>query len=704
MTDDPRRELDSALDAAVRGLIDDPGDLGLPADLNAQVLQCLERTAEQTPRHRLADKGRYAMVIKCGLAASILVAVAGAIGVLGILSGPSTVYAQVAERVEQLHSLVCRVQWVEDKRLDEIDGEFGKKVTFLAPSRHRIEDHVGTIQLIDTADNKMIRLDVKRKEALVVEGQAAGAVASAAPVRLVKALRDHFRSDRVTEEGVEDLDGREIDGVEAIGLRSAMNGEVVEAWVDPSTHLPLEVRIRLVIPAHLAGGQEATMWHVMSDFEYDVEVDQTLMAMEVPEGYSVVSMPDITVDRSPATLDDLISLLNTCAKHNDSLFPLSLKMNDDQGTCMAIMKQYAERLDEQSTSDAEKQAAVEKIVSEFGGAMGRANAFLFSLREENDLHYFAGARLGQHDRPLLWYSPGADGHYKVVYADLSVKDVSADALPAEPVQPPPEKEATPEPQAAVAPWATPVLRLPPQAVRDYAALQALRSEGRQATVQHLVLGLMPEFVESPVPAGLSLAELQSMPQEMLEDWKPDRSPDSVRLAFLAEFPNLKGLKLDYLYLTEKDLDVIGQCPNLERLSLSGVQILEESPRLLSGDDLQKLSGLTNLTELDLGQANFAGGLHHLSELPHLRKLYLGSFEHLNDKSVAELRVLPHLETLILAPGYGTNPETTVTDAGLVSLQKLPKLKILYVGWHGRWTMPVDRLRELLPNVKIKAGD
>ena len=82
----------------------------------------------------------------------------------------------------------------------------------------------------------------------------------------------------------------------------------------------------------------------------------------------------------------------------------------------------------------------------------------------------------------------------------------------------------------------------------------------------------------------------------------------------------------------------------------------------------------------------------------------GSFEHLNDKSIAELQMLPHPETLILAPVYGMNSEKMVTDAGLRSLQKIPKLKILYVGWHGKWTMPVEKLQKLLPTVKIKAGD
>ena len=57
------------------------------------------------------------------------------------------------------------------------------------------------------------------------------------------------------------------------------------------------------------------------------------------------------------------------------------------------------------------------------------------------------------------------------------------------------------------------------------------------------------------------------------------------------------------------------------------------------------------------------------------------------KSIAELQVLPHLETLVLAPVYGANPETTVTDVGLLSLQKLSKLETLYVGWHRPLSSP-----------------
>jgi hypothetical protein len=699
MTNDPREELDGLLGAAVRQLIDAPGGDQPPADLDDELLRQFSRSGEPTLKQNPARNKRFAMAMKYGLAASVLATVASAISVLGILAGQSTVYAHVAERVEQLNSLVCRVQWVGDKWPDRIDGELGQKVTYLAPSRYRIEDSAGGIHIIDTQDNKAIYLNSTSREALVIQGHAADAMVLSSPVPLVKALRDHFRTDRVIDEGVHELGEREIDGVPAIGLRSAMAGQVVEAWVDPTTHLPLEVRVRLVIPSHLAGGKKASMWRVMTAFEYDVEVDDALMAMKVPEGYTTISMPDIPVDRRQATLDDLMAMLRMCATHNDSLFPLTLKMDDDEGTCMAILKRYAGRLDGKiaSGSEDERKAAVE-AVTEFGAVLGRGTAFLYSITEENDLHYFAGARLNQPNRPLLWYSPHADANYKVVYADLSVKDASADSLPSEPVRPTAKERAKPATDAAMEPWSTPTLELPPHSVRDYASLQAVRTQGKQEAVQYLVLAWMPEFIE--LPAGVAPRQPQALP----EDWRPDRSPDSARLEFLTEFPNLKGLKVDHLCLTQKDLDIIGQCTKLERLSLSGVQILEKSPRRLSGDDLQKLRDLTNLRELDLGQSQFVGGLHYLSELPHLRKLYLGSFEYLNDKSVAELQALPHLESLVLAPVYGTNPEKTVTDVGLLSLQKLPKLETLYVGWHGRWTMPVEKLRELLPKVQIKTGD
>ena len=66
-------------------------------------------------------------------------------------------------------------------------------------------------------------------------------------------------------------------------------------------------------------------------------------------------------------------------------------------------------------------------------------------------------------------------------------------------------------------------------------------------------------------------------------------------------------------------------------------------------------------------------------------------------------MLPELETLVLAPVYMVDSKATknvVTEQGLKSLQDLPRIKTLYVGEHGEWTLPVDQLRELMPDVKV----
>jgi hypothetical protein len=72
-------------------------------------------------------------------------------------------------------------------------------------------------------------------------------------------------------------------------------------------------------------------------------------------------------------------------------------------------------------------------------------------------------------------------------------------------------------------------------------------------------------------------------------------------------------------------------------------------------------------------------------------------------AIAQFKELPHLQTLVLAAVYGENSETTVTEAGLASLKELPTLRTLYVDYHGKWTLPVEKLQALLPGVSVQRG-
>ena len=57
------------------------------------------------------------------------------------------------------------------------------------------------------------------------------------------------------------------------------------------------------------------------------------------------------------------------------------------------------------------------------------------MKAENKFEYFGGASLEDNDRPLLWYLPDGSDKYTVVFADLSIEQLSLDDLPAKPIVP-----------------------------------------------------------------------------------------------------------------------------------------------------------------------------------------------------------------------------------------------------------------------------
>jgi hypothetical protein len=55
--------------------------------------------------------------------------------------------------------------------------------------------------------------------------------------------------------------------------------------------------------------------------------------------------------------------------------------------------------------------------------------FYNMLTSQNDSHYVgAGVKLGTPDRPIFWYKPTGADKYRVIYADLNVKEMSADEV------------------------------------------------------------------------------------------------------------------------------------------------------------------------------------------------------------------------------------------------------------------------------------
>jgi outer membrane lipoprotein-sorting protein len=255
----------------------------------------------------------------------------------------------------------------------------------------------------------------------------------------------------------ERLGKKEIDGREAVGFRTDANGMDMTLWADPETARPIRIEVGMDM---LAGGRM-----VMSNFRYDVDLEPSMFRLEPPAGYSTQAMT-----MTMPVEEDLLRTLRTIAEHGNGIFPAKLGMNEE--VMKALMPARNPAID--AEMNAEMNAAMNKIAAKYGGedklraiihgkerpspeimaelrkAMEpftqkqiqkqmktttpdmqnmqkqmQGVTFYMMLKPQNDAHYVGGGvKLGTPDRPICWYKPTGAQKYRVIYADLSVKDLA----------------------------------------------------------------------------------------------------------------------------------------------------------------------------------------------------------------------------------------------------------------------------------------
>ena len=77
--------------------------------------------------------------------------------------------------------------------------------------------------------------------------------------------------------------------------------------------------------------------------------------------------------------------------------------------------------DQETTKDKQQRDALQ---------LTRGLMFVMMMKPESDWHYAGkGVKLGEANKAVFWYKPEGSDTYKVIYGDLSVKEVSAENLP-----------------------------------------------------------------------------------------------------------------------------------------------------------------------------------------------------------------------------------------------------------------------------------
>jgi outer membrane lipoprotein-sorting protein len=273
------------------------------------------------------------------------------------------------------------------------------RAEFLAPNRIR-QEVFNVTNIADYNQGKVLTLMPATKEAILMTIK--NRPKDAKPENMF----DHVRkilSERRKDESpdIVSLGEKEIDGKKVEGFRNKNGDTLLDVWGDPMTGWPVRIE---------------TTWNgtpktetVFKSFEFNVPVDESRFSLEIPVGYT---QRTVELDASPATEADLIAAFQM-AYDMKSPLPSSI---DAMGVAMFVAKLTAEEMVKLGNDT--------QTAMQYGLKIGRGFQFAHQLPAAADAHYAGkGVTKDETDRPIFWYKPEGKSTYRVIYGDLSVREV-----------------------------------------------------------------------------------------------------------------------------------------------------------------------------------------------------------------------------------------------------------------------------------------
>ena len=198
------------------------------------------------------------------------------------------------------------------------------------------------------------------------------------------------------------LGERELAGRKLIGYRLSAPGNEMDLWGDQETGLPHTI----VSKMSAFPGVEITL----SDFEFDVAMEDSLFSLVPPAGYKVIKD---TLDMSLISEEGFISALQHFADINDGVYPDEINLLEG----MKLLKKYEDSLDDKNEKERENE--VNRVRKLFAGGF----VFPLQLSWETDAAYAGnGINRNQAKEPIFWYKPKGADKYRIIFADLTTTD------------------------------------------------------------------------------------------------------------------------------------------------------------------------------------------------------------------------------------------------------------------------------------------
>jgi hypothetical protein len=330
------------------------------------------------------------------MAAAAVIIFVVTVGILQF-SGGTVTWAKVIEPILNARTIIC------DMIIGDDENNPVMHETIVDSRIRRTMSNIPNMTMVidlDSANMLVLNSEAKTASYVDIQGDLRDRTQS-----YVNFLRNIIRKMK-DNPNIENLGERIIYGRKAVGFTGRGPNEEVIIWADAKTALPIRIYIRV--------GQ---MCAILKNFELDAPVDDSLLSMDVPPGYT---KKDTQFDLGNATEQDFVESLRVWARVlGDGTFP------DAIGTesAMKEMPMLGQKLGELNLP--------EEQATQMGMAFGKGMLFHQIIDTRGDDWHYAGSgvKLGDADKAIFWYQPKGSQTYRVIYGDLSVKDVTVENLP-----------------------------------------------------------------------------------------------------------------------------------------------------------------------------------------------------------------------------------------------------------------------------------
>lgn len=265
----------------------------------------------------------------------------------------------------------------------------------------RTFSNMSTIMILDTNSAKILTLIPESKNAMYIDFNGP---LSEGTKNFTKFMRQTISD--LQEMPIQNLGEKNIEGLKAVGFQTKKENKEFAVWADPRTAEPKRIEMRF-----------GPTLYIIKNIEFDVPVDESLVSMEVPAGYTL-QKNDMSM--SKLTEQDFIESLRIWAQYIlDGNFPETISVADYLKTTPLLGNKF----DQAGLSREEG--------TRLGMTFGKGMAFFQQMAPKGVENKYVGqgVKLGDADKPIFWYKPKGSQNYRVIYGNLSVEEVTPENLP-----------------------------------------------------------------------------------------------------------------------------------------------------------------------------------------------------------------------------------------------------------------------------------